>query len=162
MIGAQWRIEAIVDPGIQPGGPAPAPTPAAAPRPVSEQAPPPPDEAPPEPPFDTPAPDTAEAHPPQEAPPWDLPEQAADPRAAREPVQPVESRLDARAIDAARGAIQPTRTGGRAVDTTAEELRAADAHAHPDDLDADAENLGGAALLERELGAQIIEEIRHQ
>ena len=74
----------------------------------------------------------------------------------------MENRLDSRAIDAARGAIQPTRTGGRAVDTTAEELRAADEHAHPDDLDADVDNLAGAELLERELGAQIIEEIRHQ
>jgi DNA polymerase-3 subunit gamma/tau len=155
VIGAGWRIEAIVDPGVQPG--APAPVAAAASRPAPEQAPPPADEAPPEPPFD--------ARGPQDAPPpWDVaPEEPVETRAGqRAPVQPVESRLDSRAIDAARGAIQPTRTGGRAVDTTAEELRAADAHAHPDDIDADVENLGGAALLERELGAQIIEEIRHQ
>lgn len=37
-----------------------------------------------------------------------------------------------------------------------------DADAHRDDPDADADGLGGAALLERELGAQVIEEIPHK
>jgi DNA polymerase-3 subunit gamma/tau len=37
----------------------------------------------------------------------------------------------------------------------------ADAAAHRDDPDAEADDLAGAALLERELGAQVIEEIRH-
>jgi DNA polymerase-3 subunit gamma/tau len=98
--------------------------------------------------------------PPPEPPPWDEP---ADSQAAPEPAAGrVENRLDSGALAAAREAIQPTRTGGRPVDTTAEKLRAADEHAHPDDIDADADNLGGAALLERELGAQMIEEIRHQ
>jgi DNA polymerase-3 subunit gamma/tau len=158
VIGAEWRIEAIVDPGVQPGATAPA---AGAPRPGPEQparpdaasqpvaSQPPPEQRPVEqaPPWDQ--------APPPEPPPWDEPEPDTAP-------QPVENRLDSRAIDAAREAIQPTRTGGRAVDTTADELRAADAHAHPDDLDADVDSLGGAELLARELGAQIIEEIRHQ
>ena len=167
VIGANWRIEAIVDPGVQPGatpppsaGPSapapPDPTPAATPDRASDRAP----DRTPEPPADRPStgraperPLSDEVPPPEapEPPPWDIP-----------PDEPVENRLDSRAIDAARGAIQPTRTGGRAVDSTADELRAADAHAHPDDLDADTDNLGGAELLERELGAQIIEEIRHQ
>jgi DNA polymerase-3 subunit gamma/tau len=38
----------------------------------------------------------------------------------------------------------------------------ADADAHPDDAEADMDVLGGAELLQRELGAQMIEEIRHQ
>ena len=33
---------------------------------------------------------------------------------------------------------------------------------HRDDRDADEESLGGAQLLERELGASIIEEIKHE
>ena len=36
-----------------------------------------------------------------------------------------------------------------------------DEHAHRDDPDADDHSLGGAELLERELGASIIEEIKH-
>ncbi len=36
-----------------------------------------------------------------------------------------------------------------------------DSDAHRDDPDAEGHDLGGAALLERELGAQVIEEIRH-
>jgi DNA polymerase-3 subunit gamma/tau len=150
VVGAEWRIEAIVDPGVRPGGPPAAGSPQ---RPAPEQPSPPAGPTAPEP--------FAEDRPPQEPPPWDLPpDDSAEPGLPQ--AQAAESRLDGRAIDAARGAIQPTRTGGRAVDTAAEDLRAADAHAHPDDLDADADNLGGAALLERELGAQIIEEIRHQ
>ena len=39
---------------------------------------------------------------------------------------------------------------------------AADADAHPDDLDADQQGMTTAELLQRELGAQMIEEIRHQ
>ncbi|GAA1953052.1 hypothetical protein GCM10009798_10300 [Nocardioides panacihumi] len=165
VIGAEWRIEAIVDPGVQPGAAHPAqptPTPAAdasaAPaRPArpAQEAPPTPDaqDAPPwavEPPPGPPEPPEAPG----------APGAAGSPRASDE--QAVESRLDGRAIEAARGAIQPTRVGGQPTDNTAEELRAADAHAHPDDLDADIDNLGGAELLQRELGAQIIEEIRHQ
>ena len=38
---------------------------------------------------------------------------------------------------------------------------AADADAHPDDDDADASGLAGAELLQRELGAEVIEEIPH-
>ena len=36
-----------------------------------------------------------------------------------------------------------------------------DSHAHPDDPDAENSELAGAELLERELGAEVIEEIRH-
>jgi DNA polymerase-3 subunit gamma/tau len=40
-------------------------------------------------------------------------------------------------------------------------LSAADADAHPDDRDADTDGVGGEDLLTRELGAEMIEEIRH-
>ena len=39
--------------------------------------------------------------------------------------------------------------------------RLADADARRDDLDADPDNLGGEDLLARELGASMIEEIKH-
>jgi DNA polymerase-3 subunit gamma/tau len=166
VIGAEWRIEAIVDPGAQPSPPAGGATSRAAvpdqtprqqqtpPQPVPQSTP----EQPRPPVAERPSPDQPpwDQAPPPEPPPWDEPDRPG------QQTEPVENRPDSRAIDAARGAIQPTRRGGRAVDTTTEDLRAADAHAHPDDLDADTDNLGGAALLERELGAQIIEEIRHQ
>ena len=171
VIGAQWRIEAIVDPGVQPGAATSRPAASTPPQPATPQQPPEPaqqarPEAPADPPpWDQAPPDPVEpgtGRPAQEpAPPWDLPCNVVV-AAEGEGRTRVENRLDSGAIDAAREAIQPTRTGGRTVDTTAEELRAADEHAHPDDIDADADNLGGAALLERELGAQMIEEIRHQ
>ena len=52
----------------------------------------------------------------------------------------------------------------RTADTAREpdrELADADADAHPDDLDADSDEAGGADLLQRELGAEMIEEIPH-
>ncbi|MFT4081710.1 MAG: hypothetical protein QM638_03915, partial [Nocardioides sp.] len=63
----------------------------------------------------------------------------------------------------ARGAIRPTRTADAPppTDDRVARLAAADAEAHPDDPDVDEEILGGAELLQRELGAQIIEEIEH-
>jgi DNA polymerase-3 subunit gamma/tau len=67
---------------------------------------------------------------------------------------------DPQAVSAAREAIAKTRTAGdqRGPDPRA----AADADAHPDDPDVESAHLAGAELLERELGAQVIEEIRHQ
>ncbi|MEP9384471.1 DNA polymerase III subunit gamma and tau [Nocardioides sp. KR10-350] len=125
VVGADWRIEAIVDPGAQAGGPPPEP-----PR----------GSAPPTPPGSG-----SQPGPPGGAPPGDP---GSDPAA----------------IAKARGAIRPTRTGEQppSVEDRAARLAQADADAHPDDLDADVEVLGGAELLQRELGAQMIEEIRHQ
>ncbi|NUR06149.1 MAG: hypothetical protein HOQ45_03970 [Nocardioidaceae bacterium] len=57
----------------------------------------------------------------------------------------------------ARGAIQETRPQG----DPRSKATVSDEDAHRDDLDADDHSLGGAALLERELGASIIEEIKH-
>ncbi len=54
---------------------------------------------------------------------------------------------------AARGAISRTREG-----EPPEDPRARDADAHPDDPDADAGGVDTTELLQRELGAQVIEE----
>jgi DNA polymerase III subunit gamma/tau len=67
---------------------------------------------------------------------------------------------DPGSIAAARGAIQQTRQGGAGV-ARSDDLAAADADAHPDDLDAETQGLDGAELLRRELGAQVIDEVRH-
>ena len=63
-------------------------------------------------------------------------------------------------IGRAREAITNTRAAGE--DTSRrDDLAAADAEARPDDLDADSDELAGADLLARELGAKVIEEIPH-
>ncbi|HRD63199.1 MAG TPA: hypothetical protein PL137_20015, partial [Nocardioides sp.] len=64
------------------------------------------------------------------------------------------------AAAAAREAIQQTRAQG-AEAPRSDDLAAADADARRDDLDADPDNLGGEDLLTRELGASMIEEIKH-
>jgi DNA polymerase-3 subunit gamma/tau len=66
--------------------------------------------------------------------------------------------VDPSAIANARGAIQATRAPGP---VQRGEPTVSDADAHPDDPDADEERLGGAELLQRELGARVIEEIPH-
>jgi DNA polymerase-3 subunit gamma/tau len=161
VVGADWRIETIVDPGAQVGPvrdvvtrPAvqPAEPPAAAPEggpaPRREESP---GEAAPEPPADPGAP-----------PPWAADDPGAGseagPGAAAEPAR----RSDPGAIAAAREAIQQTRqAGGAGPERRGEDLAAADAEARPDDLDAETQGLAGAELLRRELGAQVIDEIRH-
>jgi DNA polymerase-3 subunit gamma/tau len=108
VVGSDWKVETIVDPGAQP---AQAPPPAA------------------------PAPDP-------------------EPTVAVEPPQ-----TDPPAATKAREAIQQTRAPGS--DTTADPRAAADAEAHPDDDDIDASGLAGAELLQQQLGAEVIEEIKH-
>ncbi|WP_244931008.1 DNA polymerase III subunit gamma and tau [Nocardioides sp. W7] len=147
VVGADWKIETIVDPGTQPGtgGGSGTPPPAAQPAPAAptEQTPAPPaDAAPPAP--DAP-PDWAASEP--------DPAPESDPRSA-----PDRSGPDA--ISLAREAVQQTRPAGAEIPRS-DDLADADADAHPDDLDADDGELGGAELLARELGARIVEEIRH-
>ena len=124
----------------------------------------------PAPAADRPAQDAAGGTPnqaPTEAPDWardDAPPAQAPPApeardaAPQTPPAPAKAPTDPNAIAAARGAIQQTRTGGP--ESTGPDNRAlADADAHPDDLDADNQGLAGTELLQRELGAQVIEEI---
>ncbi|GEP39292.1 hypothetical protein NPS01_29550 [Nocardioides psychrotolerans] len=138
VVGADWQVETIVDPG------------------ASADVPPPPAAGPPQPePVRPDLPVAVDERPVPEAPPaW-----ASDEPAAAEPGAP-ESRPGPESVRSAREAIQTTRPAGEDAARGAD-LAAADADAHPDDLDADSEELGGAELLARELGAQIIEEIRH-
>ncbi|HET6939004.1 MAG TPA: DNA polymerase III subunit gamma and tau [Nocardioides sp.] len=132
VVGADWKIETIVDPGAQPEG-TPVVTKAAA-----EPAPPPGPEAP-EVPEAPEAPEAEEA-----------PEVPDAPEAPKAP--------PARA--AARDAIQQTRPTGREAPRSGE-LAAADAEARHDDLDVDPDDAQGEDLLARELGASMIEEIKH-
>jgi DNA polymerase-3 subunit gamma/tau len=127
VVGADWKIETIVDPGAQPAGPATVtraatdPVPAAPEREAGQRP-----EAPDGPPG------------------WAQGQQADHGAAA----------------SAAREAIQQTRPKG-AEAATSNELAEADADAHPDDLDADPDGAQGEELLTRELGASMIEEIKH-
>ncbi len=140
VVGADWRIETIVDPGAQadvpPPAAAPVPTPAPqrGPEPVAQRVEP-------------------------EAPPaWASDDAAPAQATATVAVEPPTGKPGPEAVAAARGAIKTTRPAG-ADAGRGDDLAAADAHAHPDDLDADSEQLGTAELLARELGARIIEEI---
>ena len=117
VIGADWKVEAVVDPSADPGaGTAPRVTKAA---------------------TDS-APATAPGPP-------------AAPPVQRPAVQP-------ESIASARSNIAPTRTGDQPVRRTDDR----DADAHPDDPDADDSGIDGAELLQRELGATVIDEIPHE
>ena len=147
VVGVDWRIDAIVDPGAK-ADPAPPrsrrrPQPAAPSRGSRRRLPP---SRPAGPPTTT---TTAQAD-------------CRDRRAPQPPQAPARpSRAaDPQSIAAARGAIAQTRRPVRPPPGT--DRAEADADAHPDDPDADNSGLGSAELLERELGAQMIEEIRHQ
>ena len=66
--------------------------------------------------------------------------------------------MDPAAIATARDAIQSTRPAG---DRPRREPSVSDEDADRDDPNADDDQLEGAQLLARELGAQVIEEISH-
>jgi DNA polymerase-3 subunit gamma/tau len=139
VVGADWKIETIVDPGAQPEG---TPT-------VTKAAtdPTPPAAAPAAPASSAPA---AAAAPAPAAPA----EPAAPPAWAADEPDSGSGRA------AAREAIQQTRAKG-AEAPRSDDLALADAEASRDDLDADPEGLGGEDLLARELGASMIEEIKN-
>jgi DNA polymerase-3 subunit gamma/tau len=134
VIGHDWRIEAIVDPSAQPGAEAPiVVTRPAVPEPATGA-----DQAP-----AAPEPTAPSSVGPSVGPPVEPP--------AKRPIDP-------ESMAAARGAIQDTRPAGGARQRGSD---VSDADADRDDPDADDGSLGGAQLLERELGASIIEEIKH-
>ena len=145
VVGADWKIETIVDPGAQPEG---TPT-------VTKAAtdPTPPAAVPPDPASEA-AFEPASA----EAPVTSPPDWASDAEPAVPSREPVPEPSAAKA--AAREAISQTRTKG-AEAPRSDDLAAADAEVSRDDLDADPEGLGGEDLLARELGASVIEEIKH-
>ncbi|HEX6875309.1 MAG TPA: DNA polymerase III subunit gamma and tau [Nocardioidaceae bacterium] len=134
VIGHDWRIEAIVDPSAQPGS-----DPDNDPRVVRSAV--------------------SEQQPAQQAQPTRAP--AAEPGTPAEPAtpqHPSRSAVDPEAIATARGAIQATRAPGT-VQQSAPTV--SDDDVDPDDPDADDGGIGGAELLQRELGARVIEEIKH-
>ena len=135
VVGADWKIETIVDPGAQPEG-APTVTRAATDAP--------PTAAPEAGPDATAKPETPDA-----PPTWAADEGPSDP--APDP---------SAAKAAAREAIQQTRAKGADVPRH-DDLAVADAEVSRDDLDEDPDDLGGEDLLARELGASKIEEIKH-
>ena len=133
MIGADWKIETAVDPSANPGS-------ETAPR-VKQSAvrsePPPPSEPPPSGPPD-----------------WASDEGPAD----AGPAKP-ESQARPESIAAARSKIAPTRNGDEPA--AAPSGPDPDADAHRDDQVADDNGLDSTELLQRELGATVIEEIPH-
>jgi DNA polymerase-3 subunit gamma/tau len=62
-------------------------------------------------------------------------------------------------IASARSGIAPTRTGAAPAKPATDDR---DADAHPDDPEADDNGIEGAELLQRELGATVIDEIPHE
>jgi DNA polymerase-3 subunit gamma/tau len=140
VVGHDWRVETIVDPGADPETATP-------PAPIARETAP----AAPEPPA---APQQGQA--PTEPPDFARPE----PAAAAEAAAPEEPAAPAGSPSAtARQAIAPTRAGGRDEPEAPAEV---DGGARADDADAESAGLGGAELLQQALGAQVIEEIPHQ
>ncbi len=134
VIGHDWRVESIVDPSVQPGTePRHTVTRPAVAEETSVAAP--------------------SAVPPSNAPGRDQPtSQPPTPPQATSPADPT-------SVASARGAIAVTRPAGDSRQRPAPGT--SDEHADRDDPDAEDHSLGGAELLERELGARIIEEIPH-
>ena len=146
VVGQDWQIDTIVDPSAKPGE-----TPDAAPRTIRSAV------REPEAAVSGGEP-TDEQSSPSSAQPTaasSRPDTPADPTI---PPPRTKGPVDPTTIATARGAIQPTRAKGP---VGPKEPGLSDEAAHPDDPDADDQDLGGAQLLERELGARIIEEIKH-
>ncbi|HMD11577.1 MAG TPA: DNA polymerase III subunit gamma/tau, partial [Marmoricola sp.] len=131
MVGADWKVEAIIDPSAQPGSTPPPRVTKPAVEPQQEAAPGP----------------TAAA--PDSPPDWAAPGESQQ----RRPASP-------EIVAKAREGITPTRSGSEQEPTAPQ--NDPDADADRDDADADDSGLQGAELLQRELGATVIEEIPHE
>ncbi len=132
--GVDWKVEAIVDPSA--GGGRSSAAPAAT---TSEPAPAPP----------AAQPSSAGTVPTVPAGPTGSPDWASDPGQAATPEAQPAPGPEAASEPSAAPTAETTESGDP------------DSHAHPDDPDAENSGLAGAELLERELGAEVIEEIRH-
>ncbi len=130
MVGADWKIEAIIDPSAQPG--ATPPPQVTKPAVVPEVS----------------APDPTAAAP-GTPPDWAAPGESPPHRPA-----------SAETVARAREGITPTRTGTDQESTAPRDDP--DADVDRNDEDADDSGLQGAELLQRELGATVIEEIPHE
>ncbi|PVG82382.1 DNA polymerase III subunit gamma/tau [Nocardioides gansuensis] len=172
VVGHDWRIETIVDPGAadaerpvvtkpstpsQPGPEAPAPQTELRERPGPSQ------QAPAEPPgwasepssSSTPAPPQGSAAPPPAEPPgWATGEAPPAPGAG--------GNAPVTGIAAAREAMAAASQQSSPADDGPDPRALADAEASPDDPDAETAGLDSAALLQQALGAEVIEEIDHR
>jgi DNA polymerase-3 subunit gamma/tau len=137
VIGADWRVEAIVDPGASAGGPQ-----------TGRGSAPPESRPAAEPPAPTAGGASREL----------TPEDSLDQATGQASDAPERADRTADASASAREAIARTRQAGPpARDARLE----ADVDAHRDDPDVESSGLGGAELVQRELGATVIEEIKH-
>jgi DNA polymerase-3 subunit gamma/tau len=138
VVGHDWRVETIVDPGADPeAAPPPPGRPAESASPAGRSA----DQQ-------TGTPVTPEPVP-SEAPEWARPASETSPESSDSP--------PARPSAPARDAIASARESRVPADRPAE----ADGGARDDDTDAESSGLDGAELLQEALGAQVIEEIHH-
>jgi DNA polymerase III subunit gamma/tau len=147
MVGADWKVEAIIDPSAEPGAtPPPRVT-----KPAVEQQP--------APTTPTRAPASAAPDgPPDWAAPGESPQRRPD---ASEIVADERAQSASRsAMARAREGITPTRSGTEPGPVAPQDDP--DADADRDDADVDESGLQGAELLQRELGATVIEEIPHE
>jgi len=153
VVGKDWKVEAIVDPGasapVQPLREGPRPTASsliaeAAParRPAAETAPPESNAAEGPPDWVT-DPTTPSGDGPAESTPQTQPDPVTSSAPPAVPTEP------------------PARRPATTPEPVRHDPRAADAEAHRDDPDVEDSGLAGAELLQRHLGAQIIEEIPH-
>jgi len=156
VVGKDWNVEAIIDPSARPAGAADPPQPHRRTAPGEGGAPGtggPGREPRPDGPPDWAAPDpsaegSASARAPGPQPPEpDTLESSDSPRQA-----------GPEAIAAARESLGRPRQPAVQART---DPRAADADAHPDDPEVEDSGLEGAELLQRHLGAEVIEEIPH-
>ncbi|MET1000051.1 MAG: DNA polymerase III subunit gamma and tau [Marmoricola sp.] len=142
MIGADWKIEVAVDPSAEPG----AETAPRVTRPAVQQPPTPPE----------PSADSSDAGPgaPAGPPSWATDEGDSPTSSAA----PADTTARGASAAAARSNITATRTGAAPAPRPGPDL---DADAHRDDPAAEDNELDSTQLLERELGATVIEEIKH-
>jgi len=147
VVGAEWRIDAIIDPSAQPDAGRPVVRQAAT-APVEPAAPAA------EPPTAPPAwaSDDAPSTAPDSPPAW-ASDQAGD-RAGDEPG-------GSTGLNAAREALERSRDPGTDSGTTVDHRALADEAADPDDPAADTQGLDSTALLQQALGAKVVEEIKH-
>ncbi|QCX28844.1 DNA polymerase III subunit gamma and tau [Nocardioides jishulii] len=173
VIGVAWNIDAVVDPGVVPGGAGPAYTvksPAVKPTQPAQAQP------------DQRQPERAQADLPQSGPAGQRPQPGRGDDGGYEPPPPSEPPdddgpppppesydrspaaqqppVDQQSVRAAREAIQQTRNGE--MPKRNDDRALADAAVSRDDPDAESQELDSAELLKRTLGARVIEEIKHQ
>ena len=144
MVGADWKVEAIIDPSAEPGATPPTRVTKPAVEPRMAAAPDPTPAVPDTPPDWAASGESSPQRPPS-------PEMVAEERAKGAP---------RRAVAQAREGITATRRG--ALQESSAPPDDPDAEADRDDADADESGLQGAELLQRELGATVIEEIPHE